>query len=116
MIHALESLGRLLVLALAIAPRATAAPQEAKTLPEFRDGEAQVVEGFRNRADWIRHDLWVEAPFDSDGDGKPDRLHVSVTRPKQTDTEGLRVPVVYESSPYYSGTGSDSKEYFWSPR
>lgn len=93
-----------------------AAPQDAKTLPVFRDGEAQVVEGFRKRSDWIRHDLWVEAPFDSDGDGSPDRMHVSVTRPKQTDSEGLRVPVVYESSPYYSGTGGDAKEHFWVPR
>lgn len=116
MTRALKGLCRLLVLAMAIAPRAAAAPQEAKTLPVFRDGEAQVVDGFRNRADWIRHDLWVEAPFDSDGDGKPDRLHVAVTRQKQTDTEGLRVPVVYESSPYFSGTGTDAKEYFWSPR
>jgi X-Pro dipeptidyl-peptidase len=116
MTEALKSLCRLLVLALAVALPAAAAPQEGKTLPVFRDGEAQVVEGFRNRADWIRHDLWVETPFDSDGDGKPDRMHVSVTRQKQTDTEGLRVPVVYESSPYYSGTGGDSKAYFWNPR
>ena len=116
MTHALSSLCRLSVPALAIAVLAAGAPQEGKTLPVFRDGEAQVVEGFRNRADWIRHDLWVEAPFDSDADGKPDRIHVSVTRQKQTDTEGLRVPIVYESSPYFSGTGADSKEYFWSPR
>ena len=27
-----------------------------------------------------------------------------MTRPKQTETEGLKVPVVYESSPYFAGT------------
>lgn len=32
-------------------------------------------------------------------------MHVDVTRPKQTDSEGLKVPVIYESSPYFAGTG-----------
>jgi predicted acyl esterase len=40
-------------------------------------------------------------------------MHVDVTRPGQTDTEGLEVPVVYESSPYYSGTASTQSQYFW---
>jgi X-Pro dipeptidyl-peptidase len=31
-------------------------------------------------------------------------VHVDVTRPRQTATEGLRVPVLYGSSPYYAGT------------
>ena len=50
--------------------------------------------------------LWVETTFDTDGDGKLDRMHVDVTRPKQTETEGLKLPVVYESSPYYAGTAA----------
>jgi X-Pro dipeptidyl-peptidase len=87
---------------------------EEKTLPKFEDGEAQIVEGFKK--DWIQHDLWVETEFDSDNDGKRDRMHVSVTRPKQTDSEQLRVPVVYQSSPYYAGMGSTSKEHMWNPR
>jgi X-Pro dipeptidyl-peptidase len=57
----------------------------------------------------------VETTFDSDGDGKNDRMHVDVTRQKQTDTEGLKVPVVYESSPYFSGVGSNSPKVFWDP-
>ena len=84
--------------------------------PVFRDGEAQVVPAFKTTADWIRHDLWVETEFDSDGNGKPDRMHVDVTRQKQTDTEGLKVPVVYESSPYYAGTGTNEPQFFWNPR
>ena len=32
---------------------------------------------------------------------------VDVTRPRQTDTEGLKVPVIYESSPYFAGTSGD---------
>jgi X-Pro dipeptidyl-peptidase len=58
----------------------------------------------------------VETTFDSDGDGKNDRMHVDVTRQKQTDTEGLKVPVVYESSPYFSGVASNSPKIFWDPK
>ncbi|HSG01218.1 MAG TPA: Xaa-Pro dipeptidyl-peptidase, partial [Vicinamibacterales bacterium] len=64
---------------------------------------------------WIRHRLWVETEFDSDGDGRRDRVHVDVTRPRQTDTEGLKVPVIYESSPYYAGTSGD-RAYLWNVR
>ncbi|HEY9116806.1 MAG TPA: CocE/NonD family hydrolase, partial [Roseivirga sp.] len=85
--------------------------QNAK--PVFKDGEAQIVEAFNNPEEWIREDLWVETEFDTDGDGKLDRVHVDVTRPKQTDTEGLKLPVVYESSPYYAGTAGLAKGLFW---
>jgi len=39
-------------------------------------------------------------------------MHVDVTRPQQTDTEGLKVPVVYETSPYFAGTGPDEKSFY----
>ena len=80
---------------------------QAKTVPIFRDGQAQVVEGFADSTTWIRQHLWVETNFDTYGDGRPDRVHVDVTRPGQTDTEGLKLPVVYETSPYFAGTGND---------
>jgi X-Pro dipeptidyl-peptidase len=83
------------------------------SLPVFVDGQAQVVQGFADSGMWIRHDLWVETEFDSDGDGRPDRVHADVTRAAQTDSEGLRVPIVYESSPYYSGVGTAESSYFW---
>ncbi|MEM7784089.1 MAG: Xaa-Pro dipeptidyl-peptidase [Planctomycetota bacterium] len=87
-----------------------------KTLPVFVDGEAQIVEGFKNSRDWIRHDLWVETDFDSDSNGDYDRMHVSVVRPQQTDTEGLKVPVVYVTSPYFAGMGSTGKSFMWDPK
>jgi len=87
-----------------------------KAAPVFLDGEAQVVDAFKDSEGWIRHDLWVETEFDTDGDNKPDRMHVAVTRPGQTDTEGLKLPVVYVSSPYFAGVSSGSSEYFWNPR
>lgn len=85
-----------------------------KVVPVFKDGEAQVVEGFSDPKEWIQHDLFVETEFDSDGNGKLDRVHVAVTRQKQTDTENLKVPVVYVTSPYFAGTNPTADEdYFW---
>lgn len=87
-----------------------------KAGPVFKDGEAQIVPAFEDEKEWIRHDLWVETEFDSDNDGKMDRVHVSVTRPKQTETEGLKLPVVYETSPYFAGVASSDGDYMWNPR
>lgn len=84
-----------------------------KAAPIYEDGEAQVVEAFSDPSKWIRHDLWVETEFDSDGDGKLDRMHVDVTRPEQTETEGLKLPIIYESSPYYAGTAGLVDGIFW---
>lgn len=83
--------------------------------PVFQHGQAQVVAAFADSTQWIHHDLWVETEFDSDGDGRLDRMHVDVFRPRQTETEGLKVPVVYESSPYYSGVSGD-RQYLWDVR
>jgi X-Pro dipeptidyl-peptidase len=94
------------------APAQAPTPPQSKTVPVFVDGQAQVVPGFQDETQWIRQTLWVETEFDSDGDGKHDRMFVDVTRPRQTDTEGLKVPVIYESSPYFAGTSGDRK-FLW---
>jgi len=83
--------------------------------PVFEDGEAQIVEAFNEPDTWLRHDLWVETDFDTDGDGNMDRMHVSVTRPPQTE-EGLKLPVVYVSSPYFAGTAGNADGLFWDVR
>ena len=80
--------------------------------PHFVNGQAQVVSGFENPDSWIREDLWVETEFDSDGDGLLDRMYVAVTRPVQTNF-GLKLPVIYESSPYYAGTAGNDRDLFW---
>jgi X-Pro dipeptidyl-peptidase len=87
-------------------------PLLAQVKPIFENGEAQVIPELKDSANWIRTDLWVETEFDTDGDGKKDRMHVDVTRPKQTETEGLKLPVVYASSPYYAGTAGNAP-LFW---
>ncbi len=89
------------------------AKAQEKAAPVFENGEAQVVPAFSDSSKWIRHDLWVETEFNTDGDDKPDRMHVAVTRPYQTDTEGLKLPIVYESSPYFAGVANGGRELFW---
>ena len=102
-----------LVVSLTISSIAAHAQTTLKAVPIFENGETQIVPEFKDADKWIRTDLWVETPFDTDGDGKKDRMHVDVTRPYQTETEGLKLPVIYESSPYYSGVAPDVEGGFW---
>jgi len=95
----------ILAIAAATIPAAAQGTQPAdKAAPVFANGMAQVVPAFQDSSKWIRHHLWVETDFDSDRDGKKDRVHVDVTRPAQTESEGLKVSVLYGSSPYFAGT------------
>ncbi|MGB0837259.1 MAG: Xaa-Pro dipeptidyl-peptidase [Flavobacteriaceae bacterium] len=85
----------------------------AQTTPVFENGLAQIVEEFKDPSKWIKHDLWVETEFDTDGDGALDRMHVSVIRPEQTETEKLKLPVIYNTSPYFAGVAADTPGAFW---
>ena len=49
----------------------------------------------------IVEELFVETEIDSDRDGKRDRVSIKVYRPKTEP--GVKVPVIYEMSPYRSG-------------
>ena len=88
----------------------------AQVGPVFENGEAQVVEAFSDISKYIRHDLFVETEFDTDGDGKLDMMHVSVTRPWQTDSMDLKLPIVYATSPYYAGVQGPTPGAFWNVR
>jgi X-Pro dipeptidyl-peptidase len=81
--------------------------------PIFNEGESQIVPEFGKPSEWIKEELWVQTNFDSDSDGKLDRMHVFLTRPLQTNTQGLKLPVIYTTSPYFAGTGGDSKSFYW---
>ncbi len=94
------------------APATSPTPRLGAATPTFVGGQAQIVPAFADSTQWIRETLWVETEFDSDGDGKRDRMHVDVTRPRQTETESLKVAVVYESSPYFAGT-SGPRNFLW---
>jgi predicted acyl esterase len=91
--------------ATAIVLVAAGAAWAAPAVPTFVNGLSQPVFS-ANSADWVNHELWVETTMDSDFDGRRDRVHVDVSRPAETQTDGLKVPVVYEDSPYYAG-GAD---------
>jgi X-Pro dipeptidyl-peptidase len=106
----------LALIGLSLSTEGLGAQTTARAAPVFADGQAQVVPAFVDPGRWVQHFLWVETSFDSDGDGKPDRMHVDVTRPRETDTEGLRVPVIYETSPYFAGVGGTDSACFWDPR
>ena len=115
MTHSINTSCLFLTAALCLSTTDALAQRRGKAKQEFVDGQAVIVDAFSESKDWIQHDLWVETEFDSDGDGAPDRVHVDVTRPGQTDSQDLRVHVIYETSPYFSGTSGGGKSYFWNP-
>ncbi|NBI28200.1 Xaa-Pro dipeptidyl-peptidase [Chengkuizengella marina] len=53
-------------------------------------------------SDAIVESVFIETTIDSDNDGHVDRIHASIIRPKETD-DGLKVPVIYEITPYMYG-------------
>lgn len=105
---------RLVVLFLLLIPSSTLAQSDIK-IPVIENGQAQVIPELENPENWIREDLWVETEFDTDMDGSLDRMHVAVTRPLRTNN-GLKLPVVYETSPYYAGTARFEGGLFWNVR
>jgi X-Pro dipeptidyl-peptidase len=92
------------------------AEEKKPAVPVIKKGETQIVKRFEDPDMWIRHDLWVETEFETDGDGELDRVHVDVTRQRQTDTEDLKVHVIYSTSPYFAGTSSPVSDYMWDTR
>jgi X-Pro dipeptidyl-peptidase len=61
------------------------------------DGMTQPVFSF---ADAIEERVYVETEVDSDNDGALDRVAIDISRPRETDTAGFKVPVIFEHSPY----------------
>jgi X-Pro dipeptidyl-peptidase len=98
-----RGLGAAVALLVFVAFAFAAKPAAAQvTGPVFVDGQAQPV--FSTvPATWVRQELWVETTIDSDFDGARDRIHIDVARVQETETIGLKVPVVMEVSPYYGG-------------
>lgn len=107
----------LCIFPLSVFSQSTDSTQQA--IPYFVDGEAQVVNAFSNAKEWIKEELWVETTFDTDFDGKPDRMHVFVTRPMQTNMSNIELPVIYMTSPYFGLSiknllGVGGNKYNWS--
>jgi X-Pro dipeptidyl-peptidase len=92
-------------------PRVSGIDASGKLGPVVKDGMMQPVLEFADTAQIIRQSLWVETSFDSDRDGKRDRVHVQVTRPGAAEKAGLRIPTLMLSSPYIAPTNGDAPDW-----
>ena len=87
--------GVVAALAAVVAPATAAAGPPSWLVVE--DGVTQPVFSLD---DAIEETLYVETTVDSDQDGRRDRVRIHVSRPGETESEGIHVPVVFEHSPY----------------
>jgi X-Pro dipeptidyl-peptidase len=86
-----------------------AAPARAATTQPYVHG-GQTVPTY-SYANAIRESVWVQASFDSDHDGQPDRIAVDLVRPREAVAQHVKVPVIMEASPYYTccGRGNENE-------
>ncbi|WP_165436139.1 Xaa-Pro dipeptidyl-peptidase [Amycolatopsis suaedae] len=91
-VHPLAAALAALAVVVTAAPATAAQPRIA-----VEDGQTQPV---FSRANAIVESVFVEAPIDSDRDGKRDRIALDIIRPAET-ASGLKVPAVMRASPYY---------------
>ncbi|MHA4947097.1 Xaa-Pro dipeptidyl-peptidase [Micromonospora sp. SD19] len=103
---ALLSVGVSGALVLSAAPPAAAAPPPPTTPTGIvvSDGMTQPVFSL---ADAIEERVFVQTPVDTDHDGRLDRVAIDISRPRETATQGFKVPVIFEHSPYRKGTWGD---------
>ena len=98
----------LLLACFALVP-ATVGTGSAASAPGIvvRNGVTQPVFSYE---DAIRETIYVQSSIDGDQDTEPDLLATDIIRPKET-ADGLKVPVIYEQSPYYQtlGRGNESE-------
>ncbi len=85
----------------ALAVTAAVFPAAAQAGPpdwiEVKDGVTQPVFSLD---DAVTETLYVQSVVDSDQNGRRDLVRIHVSRPGETETEGIDVPVVFEHSPY----------------
>ena len=76
-----------------------------KETPEILvfDGKTQPI---FNHDEAFYEMVYVESPQDTDLDGKRDLIEVWIKRPAETK-EGMKVPAIFEVSPYLQGTNDD---------
>jgi X-Pro dipeptidyl-peptidase len=90
----------LVAFAVLVAPAAAADPppwlriEDGVTQPQFDFATA------------IEEVVFVQSEVDSDRDGERDLIRIRISRPGETESQGIKVPVVFEHSPYRGNTGS----------
>ncbi|GAA1718646.1 Xaa-Pro dipeptidyl-peptidase [Fodinicola feengrottensis] len=90
----------------ALTPTASAAAAPS-ALPYVKDNATQPVYSYQNA---IRESVWLPIPFDSDRDGKQDRVRLDIVRPREAAAAGVKVPMIFEASPYWSCCARGSKK------
>ena len=93
-------------------PPVSAMATTGKIGPVIQNGMLMPVTEFADTAQWIRTRVWVETDYDTDGDGRKDRLHADITRPAAAERAGVKLPVIMQSTPYAAGTNGP-REYLW---
>jgi X-Pro dipeptidyl-peptidase len=93
------------ILAALIALACAAAPAAAQEPPDWlkvEDGTTQPQFDF-TRA--IEETIFVETELDTDRDGVADRIRIRISRPREAQERGYKIPVVFEHSPYRGDFG-----------
>ena len=88
--------------ALTAGPAAAVDPSPPPWL-QVENGQTQPQFDF---AEAIEEVVYVETELDSDGDGQRDRVRIQISRPAETESQGYKVPVVFEHSPYRGDFGA----------
>ncbi len=89
-------------------PPASAMATMGRIGPIIKDGMLQPVAEFADTAQFVKQRVWVETNFDSDHDGKRDRVHADIVRPGAAEKAGLKVPIIMLASPYIGPTNGDA--------
>jgi X-Pro dipeptidyl-peptidase len=91
-------------LAAVVLPALPAAAQEPSP-PPWLKVEDGVTQPQFDAANAIEEVVFVESEVDSDGDGARDRIRIRISRPGETESQAIKVPVVFEHSPYRGDLG-----------
>jgi X-Pro dipeptidyl-peptidase len=81
---------------------APAAAQEPPPWLKLQDGATQAQFEFSQAIEEV---VYVETELDTDRDGAKDRVRIRLSRPRETASQGYKVPVVFEHSPYRGDLG-----------
>jgi X-Pro dipeptidyl-peptidase len=89
----------------AFIPSAAPAAAGDPSPPPWLKVEDGVTQPQFDAANAIEEVVFVESEVDSDGDGARDRIRIRISRPGETESQGIKVPVVFEHSPYRGDLG-----------
>jgi X-Pro dipeptidyl-peptidase len=97
--------GRQALVATALATALVAATP-AQATPPWLKVEDGVTQPQFSLATAIDETLYVQTRLDTDRDGVRDRIRIRISRPGETESQGINVPVIFEHSPYRGDLGN----------